>query len=38
MKKYAEIINPAIQIRPLKTPPRQSPDEIACQWEFSIEK
>lgn len=38
MKKYAKVVNPAIQIRALKTPPRQSPDEIACQWEFSVEK
>jgi len=31
---YRYLINPYIKIRSLKLPPRKSPDEIACQWEF----
>ena len=34
MKKY--FINPKLKVTPLKVPPRQSPDEIACQWELKI--
>jgi len=34
----AHLFNPRIEVRPLKLPPRQSPDEIACQWEFRIEE
>jgi len=26
--------NPKIKVKPLKLPPRKSPDEIACQWDF----
>lgn len=37
LAKYAKFINPDIKIIPLKTPPRKSPDEIACQWEFKLE-
>ena len=36
MEKY--FINPKIKVTPLKLPPRKSPDEIACQWEFKIEE
>jgi len=36
MEKY--LINPKIKVTPLKLPPRKSPDEIACQWEFKIEE
>ena len=36
MEKY--LINPNIQVTPLKLPPRKSKDEIACQWEFKIEE
>jgi len=35
MEKY--LINPKIKVTPLKLPPRNSPDEISCQWEFKIE-
>ncbi len=31
------LINPKIRVTPLKLPPRNSPDEIACQWEFTLE-
>ncbi|MFC1943942.1 DUF6125 family protein [Chloroflexota bacterium] len=34
---YAHFINPKMQSIPLKLPPRKSPDEIACQFEFKIE-
>jgi len=36
MEKY--LINPKIKVTPLKLPPRNSPDEISCQWEFKIEE
>jgi len=35
MEKY--LINPKIKVTPLKLPPRQSPDEPSCVWEFKIE-
>jgi len=35
MAKY--VANPKIKVTPLKLPPRKSPEEIACQWEFKIE-
>jgi len=37
-RAYAAAVNPAIQVRPLKLPPRNSPDEIACQWEFRLDE
>lgn len=33
----AHFVNPHMKVTPLKLPPRSSPDEIACQWEFKIE-
>ncbi len=33
-----QLVNPKIKITPLKLPPRQSHDEIACQWEFKLEE
>jgi len=33
----AQFVNPKIKVTPLKLPPRKSPDEIACQWEFKLE-
>lgn len=36
MAKY--VANPNIKVTPLKLPPRKSPDDIACQWEFKIEE
>jgi len=34
---YCELVNPNIKCRALKRPPRKSPDEICCQWEFKLE-
>jgi len=31
-------LHPRMKMTPLKLPPRKSPDEIACQWEFKIEE
>ena len=31
-------INPKMQCRATKLPPRASKDEIACQWEYWIEE
>jgi len=36
MERY--LINPKIKVTPLKLPPRKSPEEIACQWEFKLEE
>jgi hypothetical protein len=33
----AREINPNIKTKCLKLPPRQSKDEIACKWEFTLE-
>lgn len=38
VKVCAELFNPKMKTRPLKLPPRKSPDEIPCQWEFKIEE
>jgi len=35
---YAHLFNPKIKVKALKLPPRKSPDEIACQWEFWVEE
>jgi hypothetical protein len=32
------LINPQIKVTALKLPPRKSPDEIACQWEYKLEE
>ena len=34
----AHYINPKIKVIPLKLPPRQSPAEVHCQWEFRLEE
>ncbi|MCX5999119.1 MAG: DUF6125 family protein [Chloroflexi bacterium] len=34
----ARFVNPKIKVTPLKLPPRKSPEEIACRWEFTIEE
>jgi hypothetical protein len=34
IEKY--MINPRIQVKALKLPPRESPDEISCQWEYTL--
>ena len=36
IEKY--VVNPKVKVTPLKLPPRKSPDEIACQWEFKLEE
>ncbi len=36
MEKY--LVHPKAKATPLKLPPRNSPDEMACQWEFKIEE
>jgi len=33
-----QLINPGIKVTPLKLPPRDSYEEIACQWEFKLEE
>jgi len=34
-KRY--VVNPRVKVTALKLPPRQSPDEIACRWEYTLE-
>ena len=31
------LVNPSVKVTPLVLPPRQSPEDIACKWEFKIE-
>jgi len=31
-------INPDIRVTPLRLPPRNSPEDIACQWEFRLQE
>ena len=33
----AYLLNPQIKVIPIKLPPRESQDDMACQWEFKIE-
>ena len=35
-KGFASAINPAIEVKCLKMPPRKSNDEICCKWEFTL--
>jgi len=35
IEKY--LVNPRIKVTPLVLPPRKSPEDIACKWEFKIE-
>ena len=35
IEKY--LVNPSVKVTPLVLPPRQSPEDIACKWEFKIE-
>jgi len=35
MEKY--LVHPKVRARPLKLPPRESKDDIACIWEFTLE-
>ena len=36
LKAYAAIFNPDIEIRCLKSPPRENQADICCQWEFRL--
>jgi hypothetical protein len=38
MIAYMEAVNPKMRVKPLKQAPRKSPEEVACQWEFTMEK
>jgi len=38
IRLIASCFNPKIKVEPLKLPPRNSPDEIACQWELKLEE
>ena len=37
LEELARIVDPRIRVQPLKLPPRASPDEICCQWVFTLE-
>ena len=34
----AEHFNPAIEIAPIKLPPRQDGNDVACRWEFRLDR
>ena len=34
--ELVESIDPRIKVTPLKLPPRQSADDICCQWLFTM--
>jgi hypothetical protein len=36
--KHAQLFNPRIEVKCLRVPPRQSRDDIFCQWEYVIEE
>ncbi|MFC1944446.1 DUF6125 family protein [Chloroflexota bacterium] len=36
IKRIAHYVNPSINVRPLKLPPRENRNGFACQWEFSL--
>jgi hypothetical protein len=36
MTALAQAVDPRIQLTAMKLPPRKSPDEICCQWLFSL--
>ena len=38
MEAYFRTIIPGVEVTALKLPPRKSPDEIACQWEYKLRK
>jgi hypothetical protein len=37
VRRQASLFNPKIKVEPLKLPPRNSKNEIACQWELRLE-
>jgi len=38
MSDYAHAFNPKITAKPLTLPPRKSPKDVACRWEFKLEE
>jgi hypothetical protein len=36
LEAVAAAVDPRIQVKPLKLPPRQSPEEICCRWLFQL--
>jgi len=38
MTTMALSFNPDIEVKPIKSPPRQNQDEIYCQWQFKLEE
>lgn len=38
LEGYTRMVNPKIKVTGLKVPPRKSPDEVACKWEFRLEE
>ncbi|MFA4835767.1 MAG: DUF6125 family protein [Dehalococcoidia bacterium] len=38
MADYAHFFNPEMKATPLSLPPRKSPNDVACRWEFKLEK
>jgi len=36
LEKY--LVNPKIKVTPLELPPRKTPQDIACKWEFKMEE
>ncbi|MEW6614354.1 MAG: DUF6125 family protein [Thermodesulfobacteriota bacterium] len=37
-QKYAESIDPRVKVRFLDGPPRKSPEDVSCKWEFALEE
>jgi len=37
VEAQCQVLHPRMKVTPLKLPPRKSPDEIACQWEFRLD-
>jgi len=35
-RKHTELFNPDMEVRCLKLPPRESREEICCQWEYKL--
>lgn len=36
-RRFAGLFNPAIEVVPLKLPPRESREGVCCQWRFRLE-
>lgn len=37
-QKYAESMVPGVKVRFLDGPPRKSPEDVSCKWEFALEE